>query len=191
MDPSSQPPPSAAAALPPPPNTGPSPLDHTSPGGTLPFLPTTTSTITKFRNFTRMLTGQMSPQGQVAYWADVDARYEAMHCARCEAHRDTLLASSPIIRYLGDNIEKLGGRLDASNIRCRRCGPHELMMGGFNPHFGIKLCANVLSDKGRKGVEDTMAHEMVHAWDHLRWKVNWECEGGDLRGVACSEVGYY
>lgn len=60
------------------------------------------------------------------------------------------------------------------------------MTGGFDPHYGIKLCANVLEGQGK--VEETLAHEMVHAWDHLRWKVDWGCEGGDLRGVACTEV---
>jgi inner membrane protease ATP23 len=35
-------------------------------------------------------------------------------------------------------------------------------------------------------MEDTMAHEMVHAYDHLRFKVDWDAQ--DLRHVACAEV---
>jgi hypothetical protein len=31
-----------------------------------------------------------------------------------------------------------------------------------------------------------MAHEMVHAYDHLRFKVNWT---DNLRHAACTEVG--
>lgn len=178
------------------------PPPNTSSGGTAPFL-RGDSLLTRFRNFYRMATGSMSPQGQVAYWHSVDLRYESFDCRRCESHRDHLLQFSPLIRYLGENIEKLGGgdggidgdgdgkrrggvRLDSSNIRCRRCEPHERMEGGFDPRYGIKLCANVLETRGK--VEDTLAHEMVHAWDHLRWKVNWEAEGGDLTGVACTEV---
>jgi hypothetical protein len=34
-------------------------------------------------------------------------------------------------------------------------------------------------------LEDTMAHEMVHAYDHLRFKVNWT---DNLRHAACTEV---
>lgn len=30
-----------------------------------------------------------------------------------------------------------------------------------------------------------MAHEMVHAYDHLRFKLNWD---SDLRHAACTEV---
>lgn len=59
------------------------------------------------------------------------------------------------------------------------------MSGGFNPEAGILICANQMRD--RKHLEDTMAHEMVHAWDQLRWKVDME---GDLRHAACSEVGF-
>lgn len=44
------------------------------------------------------------------------------------------------------------------------------------------MCANYMRSKGH--LEDTVAHEMVHAWDHLRWKVDW----GDLRHAACSEI---
>ena len=54
--------------------------------------------------------------------------------------------------------------------------------GGFSPDHGILLCANELRD--RKHLEDTLAHEMVHAWDHLRWKIDW----ADLRHAACTEV---
>lgn len=54
--------------------------------------------------------------------------------------------------------------------------------GGFSPEHGILICANELRDRGH--LEDTLAHEMVHAWDHLRWKVDWN----DLRHAACSEV---
>lgn len=133
-----------------------------------------------------MATGSMSPSGQLAYWRDADLRYEAVDCRRCESQRDWLLQYSPIISFLSASIEQLGGKLDKTNIRCRRCEPHERMEGGFDPKYGIKLCANVL--EGRDRVEDTLAHEMVHAWDHLRWKVNWEAKGGDLRAVACTEI---
>ena len=57
-------------------------------------------------------------------------------------------------------------------------------MGGFDAKYGIKLCANYLETKSQ--LEDTMAHEMVHAYDHLRFKVDWDAE--DLTHVACTEV---
>ena len=45
------------------------------------------------------------------------------------------------------------------------------------------LCANEMKDQGH--LEDTMAHEMVHAYDHLRFKVDWT---DNLRHAACTEV---
>jgi mitochondrial inner membrane protease ATP23 len=41
-----------------------------------------------------------------------------------------------------------------------------------------------MRDRGH--LEDTLAHEMVHAYDHLRFKLDWS--GADLRHAACSEV---
>lgn len=40
-----------------------------------------------------------------------------------------------------------------------------------------------MKDQGH--LEDTMAHEMVHAYDHLRFKVDWT---NNLRHAACTEV---
>jgi len=139
-------------------------------------------TWTRFRNFYRMASGSMSPEGQAMYWKDADIRYEKLDCKRCESHRDWLLQYSPIVRFLGDNIKRLGGDLGKHNIRCRRCDT--AMEGGFDPKYGVMLCANRLDTKSK--VEDVMAHEMTHAYDHLRFKVKWDSE--DLRHVACTEV---
>lgn len=59
------------------------------------------------------------------------------------------------------------------------------MLGGFDYKYGIQLCANYVGK--RNMLEDVMAHEMVHAWDTLRFKTELGPEE-DLRKVACSEV---
>lgn len=146
-----------------------------------PFLPDTDSTISRFRNFYRMMTGSMSPSGQRAYWADVDRRYEELDCKRCESQRDYLLQYSPVITYLSKHINQLGGEINSSNIYCRRCD--EEQAGGFDPVYGIKICANRM--KSQNHLEDTIAHEMVHAYDCLRWKSEWK---GNLRHAACTEI---
>lgn len=96
------------------------------------------------------------------------------------------------MRFLREKIEALNGQLDASNVVCRRCpgrvaedGSVMRQSGGFSPDHGILLCANEVRNRGH--LEDTLAHEMVHAWDHLRWKVDW-LGGKDLRHSACTEV---
>jgi inner membrane protease ATP23 len=88
----------------------------------------------------------------------------------------------PIISFLRREIRSLGHETDinSTNIRCRRCTTTQ--GGGFDPDYGILVCANEM--RSRKQLEDTMAHEMIHAYDHVRFKVDrW-----NLRHQACTEV---
>lgn len=144
-------------------------------------------------NYFRILSGQMTPEGQFHYREWRYKVHEDRDCRQCEEHRDWLLRYSPVVRFLSDKVADLNGRLDASNVVCRRCparlddkGEVHRQSGGFSPDHGILLCANEVRD--RKHLEDTLAHEMVHAWDHLRWKVDWMGDK-DLKHAACTEVG--
>ncbi|KAJ6134321.1 Mitochondrial inner membrane protease atp23 [Penicillium sp. IBT 18751x] len=162
--------------------------DSQSPGATAPsnekpdtgFIPGD-DTITQFRNIYSILTGKMSPEGIEQFRVARDIRNEAADCKRCDEQRDYLLQWSPTIRFLSDNIRQLGGDLHSHNIYCRRCTDRK--GGGFDPEYGILICANEMKDQGH--LEDTMAHEMVHAYDHLRFKVNWT---DNLRHAACTEI---
>lgn len=86
----------------------------------------------------------------------------------------------PIVRFMLENITKLNGKMDNSNIRCMPC--ENFQSGGFSPEYGVLLCQNRLRDRGH--TEDTLAHELVHVYDHLRFRVDWE----ELKHHACSEV---
>jgi mitochondrial inner membrane protease ATP23 len=147
----------------------------------------------------------MSPRGQKKYWSDADDRYSEFDCKSCEDNRDYLLKYSPIIRFMNDNIKKLGGEeMGNRNIHCRTCkapddGDENAevpvdargryvpkgMQAGFDHQYGIKICANWVQD--RSTLEDVLAHEMVHAYDHLRFKTKLSDEDG-LRHAACTEV---
>lgn len=52
------------------------------------------------------------------------------------------------------NINQLGGDINADNIRCRRC--YAWQGGGFDPNFGVLICANRMKSKSH--AEDTIAH---------------------------------
>lgn len=99
-----------------------------------------------------------------------------------------------------EKLNDLGGDINQQNIDCRRC--HTFQSGGFDPVYGIRICTNNIRNQGH--LEDTLAHgmserlalglghhdtnrglEMVHAYDHLRFKVDWE---NDLRHAACTEI---
>lgn len=143
-------------------------------------------------NYFKILAGQMTPEGQFHYREWRYRVHEERDCKRCEDYRDWLFTYSPVVRFMSEKIEGLNGRLDRSNVVCRRCPAHleedgqvHRQSGGFSPNHGILLCANEVRD--RKHLEDTLAHEMVHAWDHLRWKVDWT-GGKDLKHAACTEI---
>jgi inner membrane protease ATP23 len=147
----------------------------------------------RWLNIFNILLSRMTDEGKDAFREDAYIRNEARDCARCEQWRDYLMEYSPIIRFMSKNISELNGKLDKSNVHCRRC-PSLLVEGengertrvrqggGFSPDHGILVCANEMRSQGH--LEDTLAHEMVHAWDHVRWKVDW----ADLRHAACTEV---
>jgi len=138
-------------------------------------------TYTRWRNWFSVLTGKMNEQGLKQYVEARDVRMEEIDCKKCEKQRDYLLQYSPVIRFMRDNINQLGGDIHSGNVRCRRCTT--LQSGGFDPEYGIRICANQLRNQGH--LEDTMAHEMVHAYDHLRFRVKWR---NDLRHAACTEI---
>jgi mitochondrial inner membrane protease ATP23 len=143
-------------------------------------------------NYFKILSGQMTPEGMFHYRESRAQVNEERICKTCENDRDWLFQFSPIVRFMSEKVEALNGKLDSSNVICRRCparltedGQVHRQSGGFDPNRGILICANVIRD--RKHLEDTLAHEMVHAWDHLRWKVDWVGDK-DLRHAACTEV---
>lgn len=136
-------------------------------------------------SFFSILTGRATPDETKRYFHARSLRHEAADCARCEQRREWLLEYSPVVRFMRENIQKLGADMDASTIECKRCdtmaaaGPSA---GYFNSDRGITLCANHLGTKGHQ--EDVMAHEMVHAYDYLRFKY----DRTNLRHYACTEV---
>lgn len=148
----------------------------------------------RWTNYYNILTSKMTREGQEAFREDAYIRNESRDVANAEKWRDYLFEYSPTIRFLNSKIRDLNGNLDKDNVHCRRCptrtvideetGEKKMVRqgGGFSPDHGILICANEMRNQGH--LEDTLAHEMVHAWDHLRWKVDWS----DLRHAACTEV---
>jgi inner membrane protease ATP23 len=65
------------------------------------------------------------------------------------------------------------------------CGSDYTRAGGFDTGSGsINLCSGHFFTKGH--MENTLVHELVHMYDHCKFKVDWN----NLRHHACSEVSY-
>ncbi|KAM0297500.1 hypothetical protein HYE67_007323 [Fusarium culmorum] len=150
--------------------------------------------VSKWMNYFKMISGQMTPEGKFHYREWVHTVEEEKDIKRCEEFRDWLFTYSPTVRFMSEKIRDLNGRIDSSNVYCRRCpsylnadGTVLRQSGGFSPEHGILICANEI--QSRKHLEDTLAHEMVHAWDTLRWKnVDFVGKPGNLKHAACTEI---
>ncbi|TPX43904.1 hypothetical protein SeLEV6574_g04811 [Synchytrium endobioticum] len=97
--------------------------------------------------------------------------------ARCQKWKAYLLQHSPIVSFLAT---ALPSPLHDSHYVCMPCPPS--ISGGFAPQIGIVLCQNRLVSQ--RHMEDTLAHELVHVYDHETTDVSWaRCEQ-----YACSEI---
>lgn len=135
--------------------------------------------------FFSILTGSASDEQRETYFKTRDVLNEETDCKRCEKDKKWLFDNSPIVRFMAHNISLLGpangeAAITPERVRCRRCDTKQ--SGGFDPQYGILVCANQLRNRGH--LEDTLAHEMVHAYDHLRFKL----DPFDLRHAACMEI---
>lgn len=143
------------------------------------------STYTTWSNFFSVLTGSADDHLRKSYFRERDIKNEAKDCKRCEEDVKWLFKASPIVTFMKHNIDLLGpedgsASISPKNVRCRRCETEQ--SGGFDPNYGILLCANQFRNRGH--LEDTLAHEMIHAYDHMRFKL----DPLDLRHAACMEI---
>jgi hypothetical protein len=88
--------------------------------------------------------------------------------------RGSLDFPGPIVRFMRDNINQLGGDIHSGNVRCRRCTTRQ--SGGFDPDYGIQICANQLRNRGH--LEDTMAHGLQSLSFGLMAPANYRLRNG-------------
>ncbi|OAV97032.1 hypothetical protein PTTG_06422 [Puccinia triticina 1-1 BBBD Race 1] len=124
--------------------------------------------------------------------------------SRCRGWKDDLVETSPVVRYLLQHISTLpvpdsqpsSGETSQPSasislpINCGICSPVR-SAGLFSPNElnpstptggQIKLCAESLASKGH--LEDVLSHELIHAYDHGRFAIDWT----NLRHIACTEI---
>ncbi|KAG7527259.1 hypothetical protein FFLO_07111 [Filobasidium floriforme] len=99
---------------------------------------------------------------------------------QCEKWKTGLMKSSPAVVFMMKHLTLSGCPFTAASIQCHPCPPTR--SGGFSPDHGILLCQDRFFSK--RHMEDTIVHEMIHAFDHCRFEVDW----GNLRHHACSEI---
>lgn len=104
---------------------------------------------------------------------------------QCEALKATATSSCSSIQYLVNTMNAMGCPVDQDFMSCFDCEDHQIN-GGFKLDDegmpGVVVCQNHVKDQ--ETMNRTLLHELIHAFDHCRAKVNWKnCEQH-----ACSEV---
>lgn len=90
----------------------------------------------------------------------------------------------PRVSFLVNIMEKMGCKMEAGFYSSVECEGQ--INGGFHldeaDKPGVVLCQNHIPDQ--EWMDRTLAHELIHAFDHCRAKMDWSnCEQH-----ACSEV---
>ncbi|CAH0522636.1 unnamed protein product [Peronospora belbahrii] len=103
---------------------------------------------------------------------------------QCENMREKSLNKCSRVKFLADAMEKSGCKMEIGFFSSVDC--EGKINGGFHLDDegkpGVVLCQNHIPDQ--EWMDRTMAHELIHAYDHCRNKIDWnKCEHH-----ACSEV---
>lgn len=114
-----------------------------------------------------------------------------------EQWKNEMIKTSPMIRFMSKHLsivgcsplsESVSESVKMPPILITSCPPGQA--GGFSAaqpgrppsESGILICSNRIMSKSH--LENTMAHEMIHWWDHCRFQVDWT----NLKHHACTEV---
>ena len=116
-----------------------------------------------WKNWINAVTGRFDENTLLDYLDIFDDENEKGDIARCIENRDYILKWSPTVNFLQKKIRMLGGDLNKNNMRCMKC--RALKGSGFDPDYGIQLCAN--RTKRRNMLEDCMAHGMSTRTCHI------------------------
>ncbi|KAL5499853.1 hypothetical protein EMCRGX_G011317 [Ephydatia muelleri] len=100
----------------------------------------------------------------------------------CQRRLEYAVKRNPYVRYMLDAMKKAGCEVNLEkHVVCEPCGP--TVSGGFDPeHRQVVLCENNIYSQGC--MNDTLTHELVHAYDYCRVNIDWN----NLEHLACTEA---
>ncbi|OBZ79176.1 Mitochondrial inner membrane protease ATP23 [Grifola frondosa] len=106
---------------------------------------------------------------------------EEYHRQTCEKWKRELMNYSPAVVFMLKHLKLSGCDVSSADLICSPCD--FTRSGGFSPEAGaVVLCQGKFFSKVH--MEDTLVHELVHMYDHCKFKVDWY----NLRHHACSEI---
>lgn len=108
---------------------------------------------------------------------NVTSRYNR----KCEAYALDCIRYNPMVKMMLEAMKTHGCPINLRrHISCESC--YQGVYGGFDSNINqVVICQN---NNNKKSVCNLIAHELVHAFDKCRGKVNFN----DARHVACTEI---
>ena len=105
---------------------------------------------------------------------------------KCNDLVGNALKTCPKVRFMVEALAKLGVQDAASSdfVRCAHCPDNAAAAGGYIPDRRLVVLCQQWVAKAPKEVENTLVHEMVHAYDDARAHLDWR----DLTQHACTEI---
>ncbi|KAF8515782.1 peptidase M76 family-domain-containing protein [Hysterangium stoloniferum] len=113
---------------------------------------------------------------------DLQVKLERSLLRKCQKTKDDLMQTSPAIVFMLRHLRLSGCPLSLDHVQCISCGTRRA--GGMFSQTtgGVLLCTTGYYN--RKNMEDSIVHELIHMYDHCKFKVDWS----NLRHHACSEI---
>eukprot|EP00002_Diphylleia_rotans_P011766 TRINITY_DN2315_c0_g1_i1.p1 TRINITY_DN2315_c0_g1~~TRINITY_DN2315_c0_g1_i1.p1 ORF type:complete len:162 (-),score=14.73 TRINITY_DN2315_c0_g1_i1:406-891(-) len=98
----------------------------------------------------------------------------------CEKMLDRIVESDATVKFMLKALDQAGCPMTRQNFGCYTCDGK--MNGGFNPPSSVILCAD--QRQHESDMRDVIVHELVHAFDNCRLKLDWT----NCRQHACTEI---
>ncbi|XP_070559298.1 mitochondrial inner membrane protease ATP23 homolog [Ptychodera flava] len=101
---------------------------------------------------------------------------------KCMSRMSHSCSFNPHVKLLLEALKENGCEaFQDRHFSCEQCST--VVSGGFDSESSqIVLCQNNIQTQA--GMDRVLTHELIHAFDHCRAKVNWN----DVRHLACSEI---
>ena len=104
--------------------------------------------------------------------------------SKCRTLVSSALAKCPKVKFMLQSLAALGVNADENFVQCAHCPDGAAAAGGYIPDKRMVVLCQQWVAQAPGEVENTLVHEMVHAFDDARAYINWQ----DLTQHACTEI---
>ena len=108
----------------------------------------------------------------------------AEEAAKCRELVGRAFLTCPRVKVMRAALAALGKTVDDDIVRCAHCPDGAAAAGGYIPDRGLVVLCQQWVARQPNETENTLVHEMVHAYDDARAVMDWN----NLTQHACTEI---